>query len=63
MKNKCIFCGHPEIRQPLVNMPLVVTTTPMCAYHYKMFKEWAEGNELHKMMDIYEHYKKKEGRR
>ena len=42
---KCIFCGHPEIKQPAVSTAIVTNITPMCEYHYKMFKDWATDEE------------------
>lgn len=58
---KCIFCGHPEIRQPAIKMPIVTNQTPMCEYHYKMFKDWATDGEREKMEKIYNKYKRRRG--
>lgn len=58
---KCIFCGHPEIKQPAVSTAIVTNVTPMCEYHYKMFKDWATDEERAKMEKIYNKYKRRRG--
>lgn len=62
MKNKCIFCGRPELRQTAVPMPVITEGgVPMCEYHLKMFRDWADEKEWEKMREIYKEYKKGTG--